>query len=282
MGRPARGLHTDAVLCRSELFCKVILRMPTSDAHQYDPSKVDVTISATETMSEQYYFLVGESAIRAIDLALSAANAPRVDRILDLPCGHGRVTRHLRARFPDASIDACDLDKAGVDFCSEIFGAKAIYSTPELTEAPLSGPYDLIWVGSLFTHVSRETFKRWSAYLATLLSERGIVVASMHGRYAEVMHSLYPYLPQDTWDRVIKPAYDATGYGYADYELSDQVALHNVIPGDYGISIARPSVVLEDIAAIPDTRIFLFAERLWAGHHDVVAYGRPDYRIVGD
>ncbi|MGG5887557.1 methyltransferase [Falsiroseomonas sp. HC035] len=37
-------------------------------------------------------------------------------KILDLPCGFGRVTRVLRVRFPHASITACDLDREGVEF----------------------------------------------------------------------------------------------------------------------------------------------------------------------
>ena len=50
--------------------------------------------------------------------------APR--RILDMPCGHGRVTRVLRARFPDAAITVCDIDRDGAGFASDRFGARGV------------------------------------------------------------------------------------------------------------------------------------------------------------
>jgi hypothetical protein len=45
--------------------------------------------------STSHYFAAGRSALHAIDVALSAAGKKRggVKRILDLPCGHGRVCR---------------------------------------------------------------------------------------------------------------------------------------------------------------------------------------------
>lgn len=250
--------------------------MTANTALAYDPATVDQTLSETDTMMSEHYMAVGVSAIQCVNLALEAAGSPAVNRILDIPCGHGRVLRHLRARFPDAQIDACDLDADGVEFCARQFNANPILSKPELTDAELPHEYDLIWVGSLLTHVGRPTFQRWMGHLVSRLSPTGVAVFSMHGRYSAVLNETFPYIARDIWDGVIQPQFEATGYGYADYVQGD-VGLHGVIEADYGISLARPEIIIADAAAVPDSRIVLYSERAWIGHHDIVAIAKPGY-----
>ena len=72
-------------------------------------------------IDERQYFNVGRSALECIDICLRAAQMGVFDvkRILDLPCGHGRVLRYLRAAFPEAEITACDILRDGVDFAPQ-------------------------------------------------------------------------------------------------------------------------------------------------------------------
>src|SRR5262245_10124406 len=91
------------------------------------------TISPDEEMSrskwgEPGYHRVGQSALHCIRLSLEAAgkDPAEVRSILDLPSGHGRVLRYLKAAFPDAALTACDLSRDGVDFCAATFGARAV------------------------------------------------------------------------------------------------------------------------------------------------------------
>jgi len=101
-------------------------------------------------LDREYYFRCGRSAVECIQnaLAIAAIPQPRIKRILDLPCGHGRVLRYLRAAFPEAEIAACDLLRDGVDFCSSTFGATAVYSSDE-PDAIHSRPGALISFGSV-------------------------------------------------------------------------------------------------------------------------------------
>src|SRR5689334_9873650 len=57
---------------------------------------------------EHQYFAVGADALRLILLSMSTAGKRDFKSILDLPCGHGRVMRYLKARFPEARLTACD------------------------------------------------------------------------------------------------------------------------------------------------------------------------------
>src|SRR5262249_50815373 len=81
---------------------------------------------------KDWYFSVGVSALRCILHGLAISRVPQVSSILDLPCGHGRVARHLRAAFPGVPIAFSDLNRSGVDFCSSLFDGIGIYSEPDL------------------------------------------------------------------------------------------------------------------------------------------------------
>src|SRR6185369_2876695 len=101
--------------------------------------------------SAGHYFDVSRSALSCIKLALLAADKTQVQRILDLPCGYGRVLRRLKAAFPQAVLTACDRDQDAVDFCALTFGATPVYSYDDHDSLIRSGTFDLIWCGSLLT-----------------------------------------------------------------------------------------------------------------------------------
>jgi SAM-dependent methyltransferase len=239
----------------------------------YRSATVNETMSPTETMNGQEYWRIGQGAIEVIALACASARIRDVRRVLDLPCGHGRVLRHLVHLFPGAEYHACDLDRPGVDFCSSTFGAVPIYSNEDLTTVEFPCNYDVIWIGSLFTHTSREVTRRMMEYLVRWLSPQGIIVATLHGRWSEHVHNLFPMCPEARWQEILVE-YDQSGYGYRNLprELS-----HDYIEGDYGISLTKPHAILEDIEDIPGVRIHLYRERGWEDNHDVVAFGRPSY-----
>src|SRR5882672_2627015 len=86
-----------------------------------------------------HYMGVGYSALRCIGSNLLVAGVAEPARILDLPCGHGRVMRALRAAFPAAEITGCDLDQDGVAHCGRVFGATGVVSEEEPRSIRLPG-----------------------------------------------------------------------------------------------------------------------------------------------
>jgi SAM-dependent methyltransferase len=240
---------------------------------QYRAATVDARISPNDSMNNQWYFEVGRSAVDNIALGCLAGNIHSVTKVLDLPCGHGRVLRHLVALFPDAEFHACDLDRDGVNWCASTFGATPIHSRAELTEVDLGSNFNLIWIGSLFTHTSRDVTRRWMAHIAQFLAPRGIVVATLHGRWSEHVHTVSPYVAQEGWEGILAD-YRDTGYGYRDYSPQET---NTSIEGGYGVSLALPHVILHDVEAIPGIRIHVYRERAWADHHDVLVFGKPSY-----
>jgi hypothetical protein len=104
---------------------------------------------AADKSRGDWYWIVGRSAIDCISSGMGATGkrAHDVKRILDFPCGHGRVMRYLKLTFPHAEITACDLLKDGVDFCASTFGAVPVYSDKRPSHIGLPREaFDLIWL----------------------------------------------------------------------------------------------------------------------------------------
>ncbi len=238
---------------------------------RYQSTVVEQRLSPSETMNDQWYFPVGRSAVDNILMACLTAGITKVRSVLDVPCGHGRVLRHLVALFEGAKFHACDLDRDGVEFCASAFGATPVVSRAELSEVDFGTTFDLIWVGSLFTHTSRELTRKWMTHLARFLSPTGIIVATLHGRWCEHVYAVAPYIAGERWEVILRD-YRAVGHGYSDYSRQEN---HTYIEGSYGVSLARPHITLQDVETIPGVRIYSYRERAWADHQDVIVFGCP-------
>ncbi|MCC7275123.1 MAG: class I SAM-dependent methyltransferase [Alphaproteobacteria bacterium] len=208
---------------------------------------------------EDQYFRVGEAALRAVVRAMLLAEKTDLASILDLPCGHGRVLRTLRAAFPGARIAACDLDAGGVEFCARTFAAEPVHSAVDPAAIPLTGTFELIWCGSLLTHVDAARYAAFVRWFLDRLAPEGLLVFTSHGRWSLDYHRTYPYIAEDRFEAIVADV-AATGFGYRDY------------PGqaEYGISIALPSWVARLVEGHRDATLLAYHERGWGHHQDVV------------
>jgi SAM-dependent methyltransferase len=225
------------------------------------------TISPNDEMftNEAHYFYSGENALTNIENALTIAEFPSPPkRILDFPCGHGRVLRYLRARYPNAEITACDLNRDGVDFCEATFGAIPVYSDNDPSVIPLpKDTFDLIWVGSLLTHFDHARWTQFLTFFRSLLKPGGMLVFSTHGRYtfARMVDGEHSYAISERDFPEVRDQFESCGFGYADYDWSP----------NYGSSFATAAWVCQLLASIPDFRLIACSELAWDKHHDIFA-----------
>lgn len=223
---------------------------------------VSVKISPGETMMDgdlARYLAVGADALRAIQRSPGLVE-PRA--ILDLPCGHGRVARHLRAAYPDAELFVADLDEPGADFCAAEFGATRLASTPDFDALAFDRRFDLVWVGSLITHLDAPATRRFFAFLARHLDARGCAVVSSHGAFVagRLFLAQRPHYGLELAEESgILAQYQATGHGYRQY------------PGQegYGISVASRAWI-RDAAAAAGLVVASHEDHAWDHHQDVV------------
>ncbi len=209
------------------------------------------------------YLEVGRSALQAIQLAQLLGGKSGFASILDMPCGHGRVLRWLRAAYPEAELSACDLLEDGVDFCAKTFGARPIYSTPRPTVEMFADRFDLIFVGSLLTHVDADAWERLIGLWHTLLKPDGLLVVTTHGDFvAQRMRAGHQYgYPGLSIKRLLR-TYEHSRFGFLE-ESPESI--------DYGITLAKPDWTIARLTNHGDFRVVLYSDALWDRHQDVAA-----------
>jgi SAM-dependent methyltransferase len=218
------------------------------------------------------YFGTGRWAARKIQESLVRFGPDEPRRILDFPCGYGRVLRHLRLFWPDAEIVGGELLPDAVDFCHTVLGAISLQSSDPLWEVELGGPYDVIWSGSLLTHFDEgywgatlrhlgEALGRPGLFLFTTLGHRSYEVLSGSDKYPAITKATAYRcgLADEDADRLLASV-DATGFGFSHYPGKT---------GDpYGLAIAMPEWV-ERVLTKANLRLLAFEEGGWVGHQDL-------------
>jgi SAM-dependent methyltransferase len=234
----------------------------------------DMHAASAGAANPNIYFEIGRKAlVECIGPALDLTSRKHFKRILDMPCGYGRVLRWLRAAFPESEIVGCDIQRKGVEFCAEAFGATPVHSSEDPREIELPGEFDLIWCGSLLTHLDADRWDEFLDLFESALSEGGIFVFTTHGRHAAFrlrtgVHDPTGWLGTERAAGLLED-YDATGFGYREYE-SWNLDFEGQTE-TYGWSLSAPDWVTKKITERPGWRLVSFRERGWTDFQDVVA-----------
>jgi len=244
--------------------------MDLTDAERRLLADLEVGVHAEDSMFEDgramHYLTVGLSALRAVDTILAHRDDPTpIESILDLGSGFGRVLRFLAARFPAARLTAVEILPEALAFCSRTFGARTAVSTTDLDTLTLPGQHDLIWCGSVVTHLDAPQISKLLGALGSALRPGGLGIFSTHGdRCLELIRDGKTYgLDQEGLDGLVEK-YRTKGFGYVDY------------PGQsgYGISLSDPQAMKRLASAAADWRQVAFLAGAWDDHHDVYGFVR--------
>jgi SAM-dependent methyltransferase len=222
-----------------------------------------------------HYFKVGLSAIQCIDEAMERAKStaklrdPRT--ILDLPCGSGRVLRFLSVRFPEARITACDIQRRAVDFCGKRLGADTAYSSANLNEVSLDKKFDLIFCGSLITHLDQAPIIELLQFFKRHLNSDGLLIFTTHGDYvaARLPKKEFDYGLEDQQMPPLLGDYARDGFGYAGYPQG----VYDVV-SDFGVSLTSRDWIHTQVRIVGGLREVYFKERGWDNHQDVFGFVR--------
>lgn len=210
------------------------------------------------------YFSVGRSALRNVLIACAAAEVTQVQSVLDFACGAGRVARWLRAAFPEAELVASDIRPNFIEFCAEAFAATPHLSKYNLAAVTLPGSYDVIWSGSLLTHLPEDRAIAALDLMYRGLRPNGVMVITTHGRkmMQNYINGTAHYIEASQFSDILTQAIFG-GYGYAAHTGAA-----------VGISLSTLAWIERWCTRSPDRRLVHFAEKAWADHQDVIAIAK--------
>jgi SAM-dependent methyltransferase len=206
-----------------------------------------------------HYMHVGRSAIAIIVSAMVITGKTTFQTVLDLPCGGGRVTRHLRVFLPEADLFVGDMDQNKRRFVAGTFSVLTFDAPINFDGMPLR-QFDLIFVGSLVTHFDERLFRRSLNWFISALMPDGILVLTTHGRRHNYLERAKHHLVEPARWEAVDRNYERSGFGFTPYSHS----------ADYGVSLTAPSWIMRLVETDPSIRIVSFQEGGWANHQDVL------------
>lgn len=243
---------------------------------RYRLSGVSSVISPSDDMAHpswdknlSHYKSVGANAIEIILTALLCCRKhSKIESILDMPSGFGRVTRHLASAFADSTLFACDLYQDRIDFCAKTFNARPIKSHKDLTLVKFPMKFDLIWCGSLLSHLQAPELDDVLELFSSNLTDRGIAIFTTLGRASPFIHKTsFKYVPQDIYESSgIEAQFARNGFGYAEYGEPERFFEQDT----YGIAFAEPSFILKRLERDRTIRIRGVSERAWDDQQDAI------------
>lgn len=213
--------------------------------------------------SALHYLRAGLSALDSIQQAAGSA-PPRT--VLDFGCGYGRVLRVFKAAWPGASLTACDLMPDGLAFCMEHFDVCGFRSKVEPVMPDLAHRFDLIWAGSVVTHLPADKVRGFIRLWRDLLNPGGKMVFTSHGTLVHerlVNGSMSYDLANDSIVAVIRD-YEVSGFGYADYPQTT----------GYGVSLNSESWLRKVADETGGLQFVSFLPHHWDNHQDVWCFER--------
>lgn len=244
------------------IFPEITLTTELKSMHE----RVDRRIAAHDHMAAtknlNHYFSVGASAISVIEICLSLAGVQQPSTILDFACGAGRVTRWLKAAYPCAQIIACDVRDADLIFQKEVLEVEVWKSSTNLDDLQPFTRFDIIWVGSLLSHLPEPNARSAIVAFMKWLNPNGILVVSFHGRRVALGQSMRNanYISPEKF-ATVQRSYLQNGFGYEDYV--DQSGL--------GFALTKPDWFFELAAPHVYWKVLGLFEAAWDDHHDICA-----------
>ena len=165
--------------------------------------------------------------------------------------------------FPDSAISASDIERAKQAFVVSRYGARPVECPPNFSK-PLPEQYDLIFVGSLFSHLDAGLFERALDFFVGGLAPEGILVMTLHGRYTATALSAGRAHP-----RMLRTIdmFRRAGFSYVEQERTRYGV-------SYGTSFSSPSWVASLIERRAHATLLAYKERAWDNHQDALIVQR--------
>lgn len=219
------------------------------------------------------YVRAGLSGLTNIETGVAAAGRqlPDFESVLDFGCGHGRVLRHLARRLPPSRITAADVDAEAVQFCADEFGVRPMVAAVEPDDLQLD-TYDLIWAGSVVTHLGPADCGNLIRVLTASLRPGGLLTVSFHGQQS--LNHLHVWYGEEFAEDADAIRREVAGAGIAFRPYGDRELPPGTEPGRYGTAWHDPGYLTALAGRDPKIGTLLYLPHGWDNHHDVLVLQR--------
>ena len=163
-------------------------------------------------------------------------------KVLELPAGFGRVTRHLINVYSSSNITTVDIYDDALDFQSKTFNTTSIkISIGDFEYKAIKNNYfDLGIMGSLVTHFDEKSSRKIILAFMNKIKTDGIGVITIHGNRSYDMlkeENIYQVSEIDRSD--LLQAYNSGKYGFCNYISNHTFEKYTVeaTGSSYGISL---------------------------------------------
>jgi SAM-dependent methyltransferase len=171
--------------------------------------------------SAEFFLRSGEDHVQTMLGALAEAKAPITSgqRILDFGCGAGRMIRWLTPLASDNEIWGCDIRARHILWCSEHMSPPfRFFTNTTLPHLPFEDDsFDVIYAGSVFTHIS-DLADAWILELRRTLKPGGHLYATVHDEHSIKLISEFPphdrlyHLREDLQEFDRKTSFSSNGF----------------------------------------------------------------------
>ncbi|MGI8663299.1 MAG: class I SAM-dependent methyltransferase [Acidimicrobiales bacterium] len=185
---------------------------------------------------------------------------------LDLGCGHGRVLRHLVTAFPEVRWTGADIDRSALRFCRNEFGVETVLASRQPARVRLTpGPYDIVWMGSLLTHLDNTSeHELWNLIHRNVRPGALLVFSTIGPSSVDWL----PHFLPNGHAHIDSVAAELTRSGHA------HVPYPHYRRAAYGITL-HTAEYLDDVikrSVATDARRLAYAPRAWLGAQDLHVY----------
>ena len=254
-------------------------RADLTDEERTMASSVSPVIHAADGMflgDAEHYLSVGLSAMRSAKAVLERRPYPiPVRHALDLPSGHGRELRFLVEAFPLARFTACDIIEQAVDFCASEFECDAVYAPARIPDLKLSQTFQMIWCGSLITHLSEANIRSLLTVFHDCLDPGGVMILTTAGDFSFERIGREPHwygIDADAAGR-IRMSYQAGGFGFAPYpDDYAEPTESKLMEHDYGVTLTSPGWLRKCVADAGRFEEIYYQHRGWDEYLDVFGF----------
>lgn len=166
--------------------CAARYKRIAPDKNIYDvpvPDEDLIFLVVGNRRSNEFVYSGEQSVVKVLEaVRRGGGNVKEMKRILEWGCGCGRITRHWLPMGDQYEVYGCDINHQLIEWCQKnLTFAEFLQCDIEPPTPYASDTFDLIYAGSVLTHLDLREHFLWMTEIYRILTRTGLAVLTYHG-----------------------------------------------------------------------------------------------------